>query len=540
MPREIHFRSQLNINVSALVVGGDVDAAKAMLHAHRFTPKSVTWPSGFQYGITWDSAANPSRCAAFWDEPTEPAAFSVGALSRRYILGEGWNGVGFPTAMLFQFVDNDTPRPATFCGESRGASHIGTAPYDAAWSAYLAGLYGYLEDNGMDARGYWYAQNEPQDATDYATAAHLCRVARAAAPGLRIAISEEAKPEIAEHADGGCGYDIWIAHLPAYEPTYARARHVAHGEESWFYSLDHDAPPYPNPTTMDRQGMNQRVLPWMAWGQRIRGWAYYDFGRFFDGPRPGVRAEILREGFEDYEYLWLANGGAEAAPDEDVPVDLAARSVAASLTSWNRDPDAFMALRNELGRFIEGSRDSVPVLSVSSARPRGSYFVNFQPPSGEPVADPLVVGGDTYLKVGWQPWDDGDGYGWFGENIDNTSIALGGYDNADGYDERQRSYLYDDYGRPATFEFAIESGTYEVTLGVGRPGRGYPSDPHNATVEGTVVVDDEPTTAASPTIERTVTVDVTDGRLTLEVGGRSRSTGDFAYTFVAYMVIEPR
>ncbi len=538
LPREIHFRTQLNINVSSLVADGDVDSAKTMLFEHRFTPKSVTWPSGFNYGITWDSGANPMRCSAFWDEPDEPDQFSIGWLSQRYMLGEGWNGVGFPTAMLFQFVDNGTPRPDTFCGESRGASHLGTAAYDAEWSGYLAGLYAYLAANGMDQRGYYYVQNEPQDAADYTTAAHLCRVARAAAPNLRIAVSEEAKPEIAEHADGACGYDIWIAHLPAYEETYAHERHVMHGEESWFYSLDRDADPYPNPTTMDRQGMHQRILPWMAWSLRIRGWAYYDFGRFFDGARPGVRAEILREGFEDYEYLWLANGSAEASPAETVAVDATARSVAGSLTGWTRDADAFMALRRELGRFIEGSRTTVPALSVATDRPRGDYYVNFQDPGGAPSADPLVVGGNEYIKVGWQPYDDDDGYGWFGENIDNPSIAMTGYDDAGGYDEVQKSYLYDDYGRPGTFEFAIENGTYQVTLGVGRPARGYPGDPHNATVEGMVVVDDEVTTDGAPTIERTVTVDVVDGRLTVEVGGRSRSTGDFAYTFVAYLAIE--
>jgi hypothetical protein len=165
--------------------------------------------------------------------------------------------------------------------------------------------------------------------------------------------------------------------------------------------------------------------------------------------------------------------------------------------------------------------------------------VNFQDPGGEPSADPLTIDGNDYLKVGWQAWDDDAGYGWFGENVDDPSIAMAGYDDVGGYDERQRSYLYDDYGRPATFEFAIENGGYQVTLGVGRPARGYPGDPHNATVEGMVVVDDEATTDAAPTIERTVTVDVVDGRLTLEVGGRSRSTGDFAYTFVGYLIVEP-
>jgi len=33
------------------------------------------------------------------------------------------------------------------------------------------------------------------------------------------------------------------------------------------------------------------------------------------------------------------------------------------MTSWNRDPDALMALRHELGLYIEGSRDTLPELA---------------------------------------------------------------------------------------------------------------------------------------------------------------------------------
>lgn len=78
-----------------------------------------------------------------------------------------------------------------------------------------------------------------------------------------------------------------------------------------------------------------------------------------------------------------------------------------------------------------------------------------------------------------------------------------------------------------------------MTLGVGRPARGYPDDPHNATVEGQRVVDDVTTTDAQPTLVRSVSVEVRDGSLTLEAGGRSRRTGDFAYTFVAFLDVVP-
>lgn len=539
LPREIHFASQLNLSVSDVVGGRSVDEGKATLYEHRLTPASVAWPSGFHWSITWENDRSSARCETFWDEPDEGDEYSIGWLSRRYMLGEGWNGAGFPDSMLFQFVDNSTPRPSSFCGIDRG-DHDGTAAYDAEWSQFLGALERYLGDNGLIDRTYWYVQNEPQDDDDHRLAAHLCRISRSAAPNLRIAISEEPTPAIAERPEGACGYDIWIAHIQAYQQGYAQQRQRDFGESVWLYSLDHDPDPFPNPTRLDRQGLHQRILPWISWGVRATGWAYYDGGRFFDGPRPTVRAALLREGFEDYEYLWLANGGLYPRVDIDAVPDATVASVASSPTSFTDDPDALMALRFELGRFIEGSRDTVPVLEVDrGGRPRAAYYVNFQDPMGSPSAEPLVIEGRTYLKVGWSAWDDAVQYGWLGENVGDPAIALYGYDEIGGYDDAERSYVYDDYGRANRFELGLENGRYEVTIAVGRPARGYPGDPHNATVEGVVVVDDELTTDATPQLVRTTEIDLRDGRLSLETGGRSERTGDFAYTFLAYLHVVP-
>jgi hypothetical protein len=539
LPEEAHFATQINIDVSGLVPdGGSVDDAKTLLFEHRMTPASATWPSGFGWNITWDNPSSPTRCSAFYAEPDEGAEYSIQSLARRYLLGEDWNGVGFGDAEIFQFVDNSTPRPDSFCGVSRG-DHYGTDSYNREWSDWLAALDDYLAGEDLTERVYYYVQNEPQNEEDDRLAAFLCRLTKAAAPHLRIAISEQPKPEIAEDPDGACGYDIWIAHVRAYQEDYAWQRQREHGEQVWFYSLDHDPDPYFRPSVAATQGMHQRIIPWAAWSHRIRGWAYYDGGRFFDGPRPRVRAELLREGFEDYEYLWLAAGSAYPVAGTSSPVDATVRSVAASMTSWTKDVDSFMAVRRELGRFIEGSRDSLPVLEATSTRPRGAYYLNFQDPSGEPGDEPLTVDGQQYLKVGWDAYDAEVGYGWSGEYIDDPAIALYGFDDVAGYSVLEQSYLYDDYGRDNLFEFDLAPGRYEVTVGVGRPARGYPNDPYNVTIEGTPVVDDEPTSDEAPTIVRTVTLDITDGGLSMVVGGRSESTGEYAYTFLAFLTIEP-
>jgi hypothetical protein len=539
LPAEAHFSTQINIGVSGLIPeGGQVDDAKTLLFEHRMTPTSATWPSGFNWNITWDNDASNSPCGTFWDEPTEGDAYSIGALAERYLLGVGWNGVGFHDAELFQFVDNSTPRPDSFCGIDRG-DHYGSTAYNKEWSEWLSALDSYLVEHGYDVRGYYYIQNEPQNEADDDLANYLCRITKAAAPHLRIAISEEPKPEIAEHTNGACGYDIWIAHVRAYQEAYAWERQSSFGETVWFYSLDHDPDPYFNPTVTSNQGIHERIIPWAAWSHRIRGWAYYDGGRFFNGPYPSARAELLREGFEDYEYLWLANANAHPSVATESPIDATVKSVASSMTSWTQDADALMALRYELGRYLGGETSTLPTLEVKSSRPRGAYYINFQDPKGEPKADPLVIDGNTYIKIGWSAYNDDLGYGFRGENIDNPSIALYGFDAIDGYLPQQQSYIYDDYGRDNLFEFALAQGRYEVTVGVGRPARGYPNDPSNVTIEGTRVLDDVATTDNSPVIERKVTLDISDGSLSLVSAGRSVSTGEYSYTFLAYLTIVP-
>lgn len=534
LPQQISFATQFNIGINQ-----PQHEFKQRLFEHRLTPKSVPWPSGFTYNITWDSGNNPNRCEQFYDEPDEGAEYSIGTLGPRYILGQGWNNIGFPNAMLFQFVNNSTPRPDTFCGINRGGDHFGTSSYNNEWSQFLTALQNYLNQNGMLDKGYHYVMNEPQNQGDYDVAAHLCRLSKTAAPNLRIAVSEEPKPEIAEHAAGACGYDIWIAHIGSYQEAYARQRQRDHDETVWFYSLPQDAEPFFNPTIIEKQGMDVRIIPWIAWRYRITGWAYYDGNSFFNGREPGVRAELLREGLEDYEYLYLANGGRHPRVDVNEPGDTPALSAAKTFYSWTRDADALMALRYQLGLYLEGKRNDLPTLERQGNRPRGEYYLNFQDPTGQPTANPLIVDSKTYMKIGWQPYDEQLGYGWRGQfiNADNgANILLYGYrSNASGYSEVEKSYVYDDYGRLNLFEFDLENGRYQVTVAVNRAGVGH-SNRHNVTLEGVKIVDD---VQSNDLIVRSEIVDLSDGSLSLEIGGKSATTGDFSYTFLDYLDIVP-
>ena len=557
LPAQIGFDGNWNTSFQAL--GGSeslekVRELKDFFFAHRLVPSSVAWPAGLNYtgGIEYDCAT-----ATFLEEDN-PYDFSQ--LGPEYIDGQGWNGVGFPSFQIMQFVDNSTPRPADFCGVARGASHFGTPEYNAEWSKLLAAIEAYLAERGWTDKGYYYVQNEPQGQEDYDLAAFLAKLSKDAAPSLRIAVSEEPKAEIAAHPDiGSARYDLWWADLSHFDPEYAKIRQAA-GDVVWWYFLYGDLPPHFNPITIDHPGIESRIPFWSAYSHRVQGFAYYSVTGWGDDPRSNprpqgtnqngdgfllyppvggelvtsIRWENLREGAEDHEYLRLAAGGV-LPPTADVPAgcDVTAQSAAASTTSFTRDAAAFLHLRDELGYYLEGKRDGCPVLDSAppGAHPRAEYRLNFQDPAGPPADEPLVVDGQEWAKIGWEAYDVKKGYGWSGPYIGDASIMLYQYLPDAPVDELRKSIIYNDYGRTDTFNWDIENGKYQVTVSVGWHDKTYSK--HRIHVEGKPLLDSVETTPETPYLEASITVDVTDGNITLEAGQQDE------YTMLNWMSITP-
>ncbi|KAH3763091.1 hypothetical protein Pelo_5048 [Pelomyxa schiedti] len=451
----------------------------------------------------------------------ESCVWANGCLAMRYGMGEGsvWRGVSYDSWIdrgfsSFQAVTTDGGRPNPFCGHScntpsKWSGYNGwmcDSAYETAWGKYLLALQQYFTDQGFYAdsktKGFWYTQNEPQNWHDYTISAYLCSVARASAPNLKIMLSREAQPDIAERPDFDyCSYDIWTAHIWRYNPSYTWYRQSL-GETSWFYTLDTDnecaspgvcntvlAPAVSNtgdngaedPVALN-DGLHYRVIPWVAWANRVEGWGYYKDDIFWDKrqadpapARPRISAALLREGLEDYEYLWLANGGSKPKVWEKVSVDDSVIGVGFAVGVWQTNPTALHVMRHELGRKIEGTRTDFPYLASPSNRPFGDYNIDFQITFSNSTHTPFAFNGTSWIPIGYDIYNVSNGFGWNSRymNVPNTidpgnPILHCAYDQWRG-DTLTSTFCYDDYNHPDEFHFQIEPGTYYVTVGLGWP-----------------------------------------------------------------------
>lgn len=397
LPRQIHLASEWGFAWSHIVEDvykglGNwpcywqmVDAFKQDFINHRLIPKSVAWPAGLNYpgGITYD-------CNGHLDPGAPSDEWEFTHLGGKYIHGEdGFNaGYGFPVFLSHGPYDNYPPDslPPSFCGVSRSGV-LGSTEFQAKWKQYLGAVDAYIVSAHYDDAAYYHIVNEPQTDEDYDIVGRISALTESAAPHLRQLVSEQVEPEI--YAYPGAKIDIWMPTISNYEPVKSHDRQKNHGEEVWWYYLYGDDPPLPNPILMSHPGIEARITPWLAWAERVDGLLHYDTtdwspnpwttpnvtgkdngdGFFFYPPRkdgsaldscgqnghrlvPSIRWENLRDGMEDYEYLWLLGGD----PQVDVTnaADAYVTPLVKSRTLFSRVPTDLEAARAAVAAALGG------------------------------------------------------------------------------------------------------------------------------------------------------------------------------------------
>jgi hypothetical protein len=569
IPDELHVKSQMGYSPDEIlskygVTFGDtywtyLDKIKQFFIDHRLTPDNPVWPGGIMgsggeplidYNCTTQTLSDPYGIWGF----EQPA--------NKYLNGVGFNdGVGFPSLMVARATvaygdASYDPRPAAFCGTTKSESdwYTGNNPeseYNVKWFSYMKSLRDYLSNLGYLGKSYYYFETLLDSQAEYDAVAWYAQEIKKKAPDLKLLLPVSPRPEIYSHpVYTGAKIDIWVPVHTQYNPALSQSREKSNGEETWIYFLSGSQLPYFNPITLDHPGIESKLTGWFLWKYRIRGILHYLVTNWYNNPWtelsewwysgnngddfmlyppstdntpiaygsnnhrmvPSIRFELMRDSLEDYEYLYLLAGGRPEVGASNA-ADTQVNKIITGLTSYTRDSNFMYNLRRVIGLKLGNESTEIPDLLPVSVNPRaqgspGNYYINFQDPLGQPTADPLVVDGKTYMKIGFNPYDQALGYGWYGDMAHTRYVYL------DGPNELQKSMICDEWGMLKTFEFDLPKGTYKVTVSVGR---GLPAyDLHNKIViEGTDFVTDE---ATNPYIVRTKILTTAVNKLHMEMG----------------------
>lgn len=282
-------------------------------------------------------------------------------------------------------------------------------PYDPDQPDEFVKEAAYVRDKGWLPKAYIYTLDEP--AAD--------QFAGCATYGKRIdSLAKDAKWLLttAPNKTLNGTVDIWCPVLHDYNPE-ACAKRQAAGDEVWWYTCCVPQHPYPTYLINDT-ATAPRILSWFQYLNRVQGvlywstsiWLKYDGTKYVkrdvwndplafpgangDGyliypgktpqndPVPSLRLEMLRQGNEDFETLYLLQtryaalakslGLSKADYDPHSRGADFVGKVGVSLTKWNRNPAVIDSVRKMMLNDID-STSRGPKVIVATSKPEGSY-----------------------------------------------------------------------------------------------------------------------------------------------------------------------
>jgi hypothetical protein len=193
----------------------------------------------------------------------------------------------------------------------------------------------------------------------------------------------------------GAAPDGIIYSVTEYEVEEAHHTQTQTREQVWWSFSGFDIPPIPNPVIIDRTGIAPRILPWLAWIDRVDGFFFNQLVDWDSDPWlnpysndiangdsflfyppidstlgfdpcdpssnrliPSIRLELFREGLEDYAYLKLLNGK-EPVIGEVNDSDLWAETLIGSRTAFLRPPNKLESLRLDIADLLQSRQNKV-------------------------------------------------------------------------------------------------------------------------------------------------------------------------------------
>lgn len=277
-------------------------------------------------------------------------------------------------------------------------------PFNRQARSYLAQVADWFRQNGwLDRLVFNSPIDEPNTAEQYEETRRWARLVREAAPGVPFLVTEAPVPDRPEWGTlTGFATHFSVHGNALNRPDVLEAIRIEQkkgGEITWYISCDQK---FPQPNYfIDGPAMDPVLVPWITWRLGLNGVLYWalDFwsqtvdpwlnpntylSGFFcsggwvlngegsllypgsrvrrytgqrdvDGPVSSIRFELLREGIEDYERLWmLRNLG-----DGEFADRLAARLVR-SIRDFSRDPGALLEARAEMHARLQQLTQRAP------------------------------------------------------------------------------------------------------------------------------------------------------------------------------------
>jgi hypothetical protein len=205
------------------------------------------------------------------------------------------------------------------------------------------------------------------------------------------------------------GLDIYVpklSHINLWWPRFEELKRQ--GKEVWFYTCCHPRGRYPN-RFLDQPLVKARALHWISYLYGLDGFLHWGFNWFAADADPycergrdqwslppgdgqvaypgkegfvgSLRLSAMRDGLQDFEYLWLLEGrirelkqrgGEEAACLEprQRPTELC-RRVVQSFYEHTRDPKVLLDTRRAVADEIE-ALETEPLLLVQTSPPEGT------------------------------------------------------------------------------------------------------------------------------------------------------------------------
>ncbi len=314
------------------------------------------------------------------------------AFLRRVIAGGGntvhvawthWTGSLFSDRGPVQATDRATGQTVKLAAPYNSDEHL------RMLGGYLKAAAEHVRSLGFQGVVYVQPYDEPPPATYPDVAATLAGIGKYA-PGLPRLMDAIYPPSLP--AGLRDNVDLWCPLTPGFPGNFDEQR--KRGNILWWYVCCGPGRPYANFFT-NQSVVENRILFTQDWQYQVTGLLYWGLNywlswdapvpqpRFPEGPwqasttneatnyhgdgyfiYPGptpdhplssIRLETLRDGIEDYEYLYLLN---ERTKGRDVPAEAkqllaVPPEVSKSLTDYTRDPEVLRKYRESVAEWIE-------------------------------------------------------------------------------------------------------------------------------------------------------------------------------------------